>query len=88
MKEVLDILTKTGFEIINADISIIAEKPKLKSYKTKIQRNLSKILNAPVNIKATTNEKMGFIGRGEGIAVISNATLTYKDWNEDYNSRK
>jgi len=88
LKEVLNILKKTGFEIINADISIIAEKPKLKSYKTKIQRNLSKILNAPVNIKATTNEKMGFIGRSEGIAVISTATLKYKDWYEDYNSGK
>ena len=88
LKEVINILTSTGFEIVNTDISIIAEKPKLKNYKTKIQRNLSKILNAPVNVKATTNEKMGFIGRGEGIAVISTATLKYKDWYEDYNSRK
>ena len=88
LKEVINILTSTGFEIINADISIIAEKPKLKEYKTQIQRNLSKLLNAPVNVKATTNEKMGFIGRSEGIAVISTATLKYKDWYEDYNSRK
>ncbi len=88
LKEVIKILKTTGFEIVNADILIIAEKPKMKNYKTKIQRNLSKILNAPVNIKATTNEKMGFIGRSEGIAVISTATLKYKDWYEDYNSRK
>ena len=88
LKKIVDILTKTGFEIINADISIIAEKPKLKDYKTKISKNLTKMLNAPVNVKATTNEKMGFIGRSEGIAVISNATLKYKDWYEDYNSRK
>ena len=88
LKEVLDILIATGFEVVNADISIIAEKPKLKEYKTKIQRNLSKLLNAPVNIKATTNEKMGFIGRSEGVAVISTSTLKYKDWYEDYNSRK
>ena len=88
LKEIVEILTKTGFEIINADISIIAEKPKLKDYKTKISRNLSRLLNAPVNVKATTNEKMGFIGRSEGIAVISNTTLKYKDWYEDYNRRK
>jgi 2-C-methyl-D-erythritol 4-phosphate cytidylyltransferase/2-C-methyl-D-erythritol 2,4-cyclodiphosphate synthase len=86
LNEVTDTLTYTGYEIINADISIIAEKPKLKDYKTKIQRNLSKLLNAKVNVKATTNEKMGFLGRGEGIAVISTATLKYKDWHEDYNS--
>jgi 2-C-methyl-D-erythritol 4-phosphate cytidylyltransferase/2-C-methyl-D-erythritol 2,4-cyclodiphosphate synthase len=85
LKEIKNILTYTGFEIINADISIIAEKPKLKNYKTKIQRNLSSLLNANVNVKATTNEKMGFIGRSEGIAVISSATLKYKDWYEDYN---
>jgi 2-C-methyl-D-erythritol 4-phosphate cytidylyltransferase/2-C-methyl-D-erythritol 2,4-cyclodiphosphate synthase len=88
LKEITEILNKTGFEIINADISIIAEKPKLKNYKTKIAKNLSKLLRAPVNVKATTNEKMGFTGRGEGIAVISTATLTYKDWYEDYNSGK
>ncbi|MEO1924357.1 MAG: 2-C-methyl-D-erythritol 2,4-cyclodiphosphate synthase, partial [Nautiliaceae bacterium] len=88
LKEVINTLTYTGYEIINADISIIAQKPKLKEYKTKIQRNLSNILNAPVNVKATTNEKMGFIGRGEGIAVIATANLTYKDWYEDYYSRK
>jgi len=88
LKKIINILKTTGFEIINADISIIAEKPKLKNYKTKIQRNLSKLLNATVNVKATTNEKMGFIGRNEGIAVISNATLKYKDWYEDYNCRK
>ncbi len=85
LEYVRDFLIKTGYEITNADISVIAQKPKLKDYKTKIQQNLTKILNAPVNIKATTNEKMGFIGRGEGIAVISSANLTYKDWYEDYN---
>ena len=86
LKEIKNILTYTGYEIINADISIIAEKPKLKNYKTEIQKNLSALLNANVNVKATTNEKMGFIGRSEGIAVISTATLKYKDWYEDYNS--
>ncbi len=85
LENVKNTLTQTGFEIINADISIIAEKPKLQKHKTSIQRNLSNILNATVNVKATTNEKMGFIGRGEGIAVLSTATLKYKDWYEDYN---
>jgi 2-C-methyl-D-erythritol 4-phosphate cytidylyltransferase/2-C-methyl-D-erythritol 2,4-cyclodiphosphate synthase len=86
LKEVLNTLTYTGFETVNADITIIAQKPRLKEYKTKIQRNLSNLLNAQVNVKATTNEKMGFIGRCEGIAVISTVTLKYKDWHEDYNS--
>ncbi len=88
LKEILNTLTYTGYEIINADITIIAQKPKLSNYKTKIQQNLSTLLGAPINIKATTNEKMGFIGRGEGVAVISTTNLTYKDWYEDYHSRK
>ncbi|WP_457560949.1 bifunctional 2-C-methyl-D-erythritol 4-phosphate cytidylyltransferase/2-C-methyl-D-erythritol 2,4-cyclodiphosphate synthase [Caminibacter sp.] len=88
LEYVRDFLIKTGFEIINTDVTIIAQKPKLKDYKTKIQRNLSHILNAQVNIKATTNEKMGFIGRAEGVGVIASANLKYKDWYEDYNSGK
>ncbi len=84
LKETIDTINKTGFEIINADISIITQKPRLKEYKTKIAKNLMRILNAQVNIKATTNEKMGFVGREEGIAVIALATLKYKDWHEDY----
>ena len=88
LEEVKNTLTKTGYEIVNADLTIIAQKPRLKEYKTKIQRNLSKLLNTRVNVKATTNEKMGFIGRGEGVAVMASANLKYKDWYEDYNSRK
>jgi len=88
LKYVKDVLLKTGFEIVNADLTVIAQKPRLKEYKTKIQRNLSNLLGARVNVKATTNEKMGFIGRGEGIAVMASTNLKYKDWYEDYNSRK
>ena len=89
LKEVLNVLTYTGFEVVNADLTIIAQKPKLKNYKTKIQRNLSALLNAPVNVKATTNEKMGFIGRGEGVAVMAVANLKFINWreNESSNSR-
>ena len=80
LNKVLEVLEKTGYEVVNADLTIIAEKPKLKVYKTVIQRNLSKLLNAQVNVKATTNEKMGFIGKNEGIAVISTANLKFINW--------
>jgi 2-C-methyl-D-erythritol 4-phosphate cytidylyltransferase/2-C-methyl-D-erythritol 2,4-cyclodiphosphate synthase len=85
LKEVISLITQTGYEIVNADITIIAQKPRLKNYKDTIAKNLSNLINAPVNVKATTNEKMGFIGRGEGMAVISTANLKYKDWHENYN---
>ena len=86
-KELLQIvvnkLTNYGFIIINVDITIAAEKPRLSQYKSKMRKKLSEILHidsARVNIKATTTEKLGFIGRGEGVGVIANANLKYFNW--------
>jgi 2-C-methyl-D-erythritol 2,4-cyclodiphosphate synthase len=53
---------------VNVDATILCEEPNLKAYKDEMQHNLSEVLSAPVNVKATTNEGMGAIGRGEGIA--------------------
>jgi 2-C-methyl-D-erythritol 2,4-cyclodiphosphate synthase len=53
---------------VNVDATLICEEPNLKPHKAEMQRNLSEALSAPVNVKATTNEGMGAIGRGEGIA--------------------
>ena len=71
-------LTRAGNEInqrdgniINIDLTIICEKPKINSYRDKMQNNIAKILEITcdkVNIKATTTEQLGFTGRGEGIA--------------------
>ena len=72
-----------GFEILNVDITIAAQKPKIATYKPKMRKTIAKILNiesSRVNIKATTTEKLGFIGRGEGVGVIANANLKYFDW--------
>ena len=72
-----------GFIIVNVDLTIAAEKPKLEKYKLKMRQTLSEILrvdSSRVNIKATTTEKLGFIGRGEGVGVIANANLKYFDW--------
>lgn len=72
--EVLNMLKEKHYEIVNVDATIILEKPKLKHYKEQIRQKIAEILNIKaerVNIKATTNEKMGFLGREEGIAVLS-----------------
>jgi 2-C-methyl-D-erythritol 2,4-cyclodiphosphate synthase len=53
---------------VNVDATLICEEPKLGEYRSEMQHNLSEVLSAPVNVKATTNEGMGAIGRGEGIA--------------------
>ena len=69
--------TKTG-EIVNLDVTIICELPKIKPYKFKMRQNLSEILQTPlknISIKATTTEGLGAIGRKEGIATQAIVTI-------------
>lgn len=70
----LNLISENGYKIINIDSLIQLEKPKLKEFKAKIRKNVANLCNLDlerVNIKAGTNEKMGFIGRSEGIAVFT-----------------
>ena len=63
-----------GYRLGNVDCTIIAQKPKMAPYIRNMKENIAKLLDAEisqVNVKATTNEKLGFIGREEGIASIS-----------------
>ncbi len=71
LKEVYEYLLEGNYLIGNVDLIIMAEKPKMAPYHQKIKENFSGILNISknnINIKATTTEKLGFIGREEGIA--------------------
>ena len=71
-------VVEARFNFVNADITIIAEGPKLAPYVDAMRQKLAAaVLSGPshVAIKAKTNEKMGFIGRGEGIAVIAVVAL-------------
>jgi 2-C-methyl-D-erythritol 2,4-cyclodiphosphate synthase len=61
-----------GYILVNADVTVIAENPKLNPYIDNIRKRVAEILNcleSQISIKATTSEKMGFVGREEGIAV-------------------
>lgn len=77
LAQVVDFTQGVGFEIVNVDMMILAEMPKITPHKDKMLEILSKALRLPknrINIKATTMEKMGFVGRKEGIcakAVVS-----------------
>lgn len=67
-----------GYTLSNIDSTVVAEEPKLKPYISQIQNRIAEILmisSDRVSIKATTSEKMGFIGRGEGIAAMSTILL-------------
>jgi len=83
LKEVVTKLYRYGFEIINVDITIAAQKPRIGKYKQQMRKTMAAILQIEphlCNVKATTTEKLGFIGREEGVGVIANANLKYFNW--------
>jgi 2-C-methyl-D-erythritol 2,4-cyclodiphosphate synthase len=72
LRKVMDLVRDKKFSLINADITIQAQAPKMAPYLGAMKKNLASDLNtniSNINIKATTTEGMGFIGRKEGIAV-------------------
>ncbi|WP_174734492.1 2-C-methyl-D-erythritol 2,4-cyclodiphosphate synthase [Mesobacillus harenae] len=71
MELVWELVTNKGYELVNIDCTIMAEKPKMAPYIESMQARIAELLKAApeqVNVKATTTEKLGFTGRGEGIA--------------------
>ena len=81
--QVLNRIQGCGFALINIDLTIVAQKPKIAPYKERFRKNLASLCeleSVKVNIKATTTEKLGFIGRAEGVAVLANANLRYYNW--------
>ena len=74
-----------GYEIGNVDMTILAQAPRLLPYKETMKHTIASLLGIRphlVNIKATTAEKLGFVGRKEGVTVHAVANLTYYDWTE------
>ncbi len=78
LREVGLMLKQRGFEIGNIDATIIAQRPKMAPHVSKMQQNIAQQLNieaSQVNIKATTTEKLGFVGQEKGIATQAVALL-------------
>lgn len=78
VEKVIAKLSDKNLKVGNVDSTVILEKPKLAAFIPSMQKSLAGLLNVSldeVNIKATTNEGMGFIGRGEGIAAYVSLTL-------------
>jgi 2-C-methyl-D-erythritol 2,4-cyclodiphosphate synthase len=61
--------------IVNVDATVICEEPRLGPYRARMERTIADATSARVSVKATSNEGMGWIGRGEGIACIAVASL-------------
>ncbi|NDO18573.1 2-C-methyl-D-erythritol 2,4-cyclodiphosphate synthase [Lachnospiraceae bacterium MD329] len=78
LKEVVKKITDKGFEIENADVTIVAQRPKMSPYIEEMRKNISEDLGIDidcVNVKATTTEGLGFEGLGEGISATAVALL-------------
>jgi 2-C-methyl-D-erythritol 2,4-cyclodiphosphate synthase len=78
LQTVVATIADAGYEIVNVDCTIVMETPRLSSYKPAIRARLAAALGLPearVNVKATTGEGVGFVGRGEGVAALACAGL-------------
>jgi 2-C-methyl-D-erythritol 2,4-cyclodiphosphate synthase len=78
LKRTFELVNKENYKIVNIDSTICLEEPKIRPHVAKMQKSIAGILDLSVHdisIKATTTEKMGFIGRGEGIAAYATVLL-------------
>ena len=64
----MDLVREAGYRVGNVDVTILAERPKLKQFKAEMKQIIESLIGAPANIKAGTNEGCDAIGRGEAIA--------------------
>lgn len=64
-----------GGRIVNIDATVVCEEPKLAPHRAEMERTIAEATSARVSVKATTNEGMGWVGRGEGIACIAVASI-------------
>ncbi|MHB8242638.1 MAG: 2-C-methyl-D-erythritol 2,4-cyclodiphosphate synthase [Solirubrobacteraceae bacterium] len=75
---VVELVSREGLQILNVDSTVIMEAPKLAPHRQAIRERLAGVLGLEVkrvNVKASTGERMGFVGRGEGVAALAIASL-------------
>ena len=78
LRRTVELLHQKGWQVHNADVTIVLERPKLVDYKPLMQKCLAELLQIPVDamsVKAKSNEGMGFTGHGEGVAVMAAVTV-------------
>ncbi len=82
LKTVRSLVQQAGWEVVNVDSTVLAERPKLAPYLVEMKRAIGDALGiseGQIGIKATTNEGLGFVGRGEGIAAMAVALLARQE---------
>ncbi|MBA4251925.1 MAG: 2-C-methyl-D-erythritol 2,4-cyclodiphosphate synthase [Chlorobiaceae bacterium] len=81
LAKVYELINENGYQVVNIDCMLLMEQPKISPYVDKIRSAISSILkteNNQISIKATTMEKLGFVGREEGIAAYATVLLEKK----------
>lgn len=71
LAEVVRLAAEGGWRVVNVDATVIAERPTLGPLRPVMAERLTEVMGAPVSVKATTNEGLGALGRGEGIACLA-----------------
>jgi 2-C-methyl-D-erythritol 2,4-cyclodiphosphate synthase len=85
LEKVWQMVKKAGYELVNADCTIIAQRPKMAPYIQAMKSHIAHLLEADttqINVKATTTERLGFTGREEGIAAMAVVLLQKVQGNE------
>lgn len=75
----MEMATDDGFELLNCDLTLIGDRPRVAPYREQLRNSLARILDVPpsvVSVKATTTEGLGFVGRGEGFAALAVVLLS------------
>jgi 2-C-methyl-D-erythritol 2,4-cyclodiphosphate synthase len=81
LQRTAELIAAEGYSVVNIDATLCLESPKIKPYVGQMQSIIARILNITIkdiSIKATTTEKMGFVGREEGLVAYANCLLAHK----------
>jgi 2-C-methyl-D-erythritol 2,4-cyclodiphosphate synthase len=77
LRDIVARVREAGFEVVHVDATVMLERPKIAPHREAITAALESVLGS-VNVKATTGEGMGFVGRGEGAAALAIATISVR----------
>jgi 2-C-methyl-D-erythritol 2,4-cyclodiphosphate synthase len=75
LRDALGQVRAAGFEVVNADCVLVGEEPRIAPRRAELEGTLTELTGAPVSVRATTTDKLGFTGRGEGLAAEAVALL-------------
>jgi 2-C-methyl-D-erythritol 2,4-cyclodiphosphate synthase len=79
LAEVLRVMRRMRFKLVNADVTVVAERPKLSPHYARIRKSVASLCNvaeSKISVKATTTEKLGWTGQGKGVAVTAMVLLS------------